>query len=136
MSKMNRKDFQDIIRYLKSIYTLRTFLQDSAAVDTWYKTFENIDKDRFQSAVDRYIKTKDVPPTPANILELMDHNEQKEPTYKKMIWWGLYDPDGEEINDVYAPEYMSNIDVKEWFARNEDVSAYTVRRKYERVTVR
>jgi len=126
---MNRTEFHKSMMRLKSVYTQGNFLANQDSYDTWYFVLGKADIGVLNKAIETYIGTNKMPPTPSDIKELMQQKGGKEPIYTKMVLWGLYDPEGNEENEVYADSSMSNLEVKSWFGRTQNVDGYTVRAK-------
>jgi len=132
MRKTNRTEFHNSMKQLKSVYTQSNFLANQDSYDTWYFALGKTDIDRLNDAIARYITSNKMPPTPSDIKDLLVKGDAKEPVYSKMILWGLYDQDGNEENEVYAPPEWSNLVVKAWFGKAQNIEGYTVRAKFQK----
>lgn len=129
---MNRTEFHKCMMRLKTVYTQGNFLANQDAYDTWYFVLGQTSIDALNEAIGVYISNNKMPPSPSDIKELLRTKGSKSPSFTKMVLWGLYDPDGNEENEVYADSSMSNIDVKAWFGRAQNVEGYTVRAKFHK----
>ena len=92
---IERKQFVNIVRALKSNYLSKNFFADNDSIEFWYQMLKQYDYKTMQEAVIFFIKENTYPPTINDLIEiydyLFDNKVNKYNQYKREI----------ELNDHY-----------------------------------
>lgn len=67
---MDREEFKILVKGMKAVYTMPTFIPDQDAFNVWYSLLKDISYDVLNAAIQKYMLSNKVPPTIAHLREL------------------------------------------------------------------
>lgn len=108
---MDRKEFGVLVKGMKAVYTVPSFIPDQDAFNIWYSLLKDISYDVLNAAIQKYMLSNKVPPTIAHLREiattvrfgeLPDWSESWEEVIKAIRRYGSY-------NEAEALESLDDV---------------------------
>lgn len=114
---MTRQEFANLAAALKAVYQRDNFMSDKAAVEIWYKFFEDMPCEMLQKAVTEYINHETYPPTIADLKRYIDAVTGNG---WSVAWNKL--KSGSKLSDIdYPGQYAYNTIGKQIFDAGNDI---------------
>ena len=73
---MTFDEWKMIAKGLRSVYTSDRFLPDADAIKTWYELLKDLPYGRVNVAAQKYMVTQHFPPTPADLRQSLEEEEE------------------------------------------------------------
>lgn len=112
---MDKTDFMDFVRLMRSTFPTRQFLPTSEQMDVWWEYMAPLRKDYFDIAVKDYIRTQTFPPMIADITSRYHEVEERQKARMR---------DLREIFDFCHSCYPTNLwGENDWLRFKEKISS-------------